>query len=47
MTGIALLYDEIAAKWPELLREIYPRATRLGVILDRSVSNQKQRKPSK
>ena len=42
MTGIALLYDEIAAKWPELLREIYPRATRLGVILDRSVSNQKQ-----
>ena len=27
MTGIALLYDEIAAKWPELLREIYPRAT--------------------
>jgi putative tryptophan/tyrosine transport system substrate-binding protein len=42
MTGIALLYDEIAAKWPELLREIYPRATRLGVILDRSASNQKQ-----
>jgi len=42
MTGVALLYDEIAAKWPELLREIYPRATRLGVILDRSVSNQKQ-----
>jgi putative tryptophan/tyrosine transport system substrate-binding protein len=42
MTGIALLYDEIAAKWPELLREIYPRATRLGVILDRSASNQAQ-----
>jgi putative tryptophan/tyrosine transport system substrate-binding protein len=42
LTGIALLYDEIAAKWPELLREIYPRANRLGVILDRSASNEKQ-----
>jgi putative tryptophan/tyrosine transport system substrate-binding protein len=42
ITGIALLYDEIAAKWPELLREIYSRATRLGVIFDRSVSNEQQ-----
>ena len=42
ITGLALLYDEIAAKWPELLREISPGATRLGVIFDRSVSNQQQ-----
>jgi putative ABC transport system substrate-binding protein len=42
MTGIALLYDEIAAKWPELLLEISPHAMRLGVIFDGSVSNQRQ-----
>jgi putative ABC transport system substrate-binding protein len=42
MTGIALLYDQIAAKWPELLLQIFPRARRIGVISDQSVSNQKQ-----
>jgi putative tryptophan/tyrosine transport system substrate-binding protein len=42
ITGIALLYDEVAAKWPELLLEIFPQARRIGVIFDRSVSNQKQ-----
>ena len=42
MTGIALLYDEIAAKWPELLLQITPHARRIGVIFDRSVSNQQQ-----
>ena len=42
MTGIALLYDEIAAKWPELLLQIFPNARRIGVIFDRSVSNQQQ-----
>jgi putative tryptophan/tyrosine transport system substrate-binding protein len=42
MTGIALLYDEIAAKWPQLLLEIFPHAKRIGVIFDRSVSNRQQ-----
>ena len=42
ITGIALLYDEVAAKWPELLLEIFPQAKRIGVIFDRSVSSQKQ-----
>ena len=42
ITGIALLYDEVAAKWPELLIEIFPQAKRIGVIFDRSVSTQKQ-----
>jgi putative tryptophan/tyrosine transport system substrate-binding protein len=44
ITGIALLYDEVAAKWPELLIEIFPQAKRIGVIFDRSVSSQKQLK---
>ena len=43
MTGIALLYDEIAAKWPELLLQIFSRAKRIGVIYERrSISNQQQ-----
>jgi putative tryptophan/tyrosine transport system substrate-binding protein len=42
ITGIALLYDQVAAKWPELLLEIFPQAKRIGVIFDRSVSSQKQ-----
>jgi putative ABC transport system substrate-binding protein len=42
ITGIALLYDEVAAKWPELLIEIFPQAKRIGVIFDRAVSSQKQ-----
>jgi putative ABC transport system substrate-binding protein len=37
-----LLYDEVAAKWPELLIEIFPQAKRIGVIFDRSISSQKQ-----
>jgi putative ABC transport system substrate-binding protein len=44
ITGIALLYDEVAAKRPELLLEIFPQAKRIGVIFDRSVSSQKQLK---
>jgi putative ABC transport system substrate-binding protein len=42
MTGIALLYDEIAAKWPEFLLAIFPRTKRIGVIYDRSIANQEQ-----
>jgi putative ABC transport system substrate-binding protein len=42
MTGIALLYDQVAAKWPELLLEILPGVGRIGVIFDRSVSNHQQ-----
>jgi putative tryptophan/tyrosine transport system substrate-binding protein len=42
VTGIALLYDEIAAKWPELLLQIFSRAKRIGVIYDQSTSNQQQ-----
>jgi putative ABC transport system substrate-binding protein len=42
MTGIALLYDEIAAKWPEFLVAISPRTRRIGVVFDRSASNLEQ-----
>jgi len=42
LTGIALLYDEIAAKWPELLIEILPTANSIGVFFDHSASNKKQ-----
>jgi putative tryptophan/tyrosine transport system substrate-binding protein len=42
LTGIALLYDEIAAKWPELLAEILPSAERIGVFFDHSASNKVQ-----
>jgi putative ABC transport system substrate-binding protein len=34
MTGFALYEYEIAAKWVEILRELAPRTTRIGVIYD-------------
>jgi len=34
MTGIALLYDEIAAKWPEYLVAISLRTKRIGVVFE-------------
>jgi putative tryptophan/tyrosine transport system substrate-binding protein len=41
-TGIALLFDETAAKWVEALAELVPPSSRLGVIHDSSASNQEQ-----
>ncbi len=41
-TGIALLFDEIAAKWPELLVEAVPHVSRIGVFFEPSPSNRKQ-----
>ena len=38
LTGIALLFDEVAPKWLELLIEILPRALRIGIIYDPSPS---------
>jgi putative tryptophan/tyrosine transport system substrate-binding protein len=38
LTGIALLFDEIAPKWLELLIEILPRAQRIGIVYDPSPS---------
>jgi len=38
LTGIALLFDEIAPKWLELLIEILPRALRIGIIYEPSPS---------
>jgi putative ABC transport system substrate-binding protein len=34
LTGVALLFDEIAPKWLELLIEIVPRAQRIGLVYD-------------
>jgi putative tryptophan/tyrosine transport system substrate-binding protein len=42
LTGIALLYDEIAAKWPELLVEVLPSAKSIGVFYDLSAANKDQ-----
>ena len=42
LTGIALLYDEVAAKWLELLLEMFPRAQRIGVLFDASPSDERQ-----
>ena len=42
LTGIALLYDEIAAKWPEFLIEILPTANSIGVFFDHSAANKEQ-----
>jgi putative tryptophan/tyrosine transport system substrate-binding protein len=42
LTGVALLFDELAAKWVELLVEAAPRAQRIGVIFDPSPSNAEQ-----
>src|SRR5262249_51347551 len=32
LTGIALLFDELATKWPELLAEAIPHARRIGMV---------------
>jgi putative tryptophan/tyrosine transport system substrate-binding protein len=42
LSGIALLFDEVAAKWPELLVEVAPRLERMGVVLDPSLSAARQ-----
>ena len=42
LTGISLLFDEVARKWPELLVEAMPRAQRLGMIFDASPSDAMQ-----
>jgi putative tryptophan/tyrosine transport system substrate-binding protein len=42
ITGIALLYDEIAAKWVELVDAVLPQARRIGVLSDRSLSAEGQ-----
>jgi len=42
LTGIALLFDELASKWPELLVEVLPHAQRLGMIFDASPSDAMQ-----
>ena len=42
LTGLSLLYDEAAAKWPEFLVEVVPRVDRIGVVHDTSSSNQRQ-----
>ncbi len=35
MTGISLQMEDVAAKWPELLREMLPQARRFAVLADR------------
>jgi len=42
LSGNALLFDELAIKWLELLAEAAPRAQRFGVIFDPSASNATQ-----
>ena len=42
LSGIALLFDEVAAKWPELLVEVVPRLQRMGALLDPSPSGARQ-----
>ena len=42
LSGIALLYDKLAAKWPELLVEMFPRARHIGVLFDGSLSNERE-----
>jgi putative tryptophan/tyrosine transport system substrate-binding protein len=42
LSGIALLFDEVAAKWPELLVEVAPRVQRIGVLFDPSSSGLRQ-----
>jgi ABC-type uncharacterized transport system substrate-binding protein len=42
LTGIALLFDEVANKWPELLVEFVPRANRIGVLVEASSSGGRQ-----
>src|SRR6516164_8395569 len=38
LTGIALLFDEVANKWLELLVEAVPHAQRIGAVFDPSPS---------
>jgi putative ABC transport system substrate-binding protein len=42
LTGIALLYDELAAKWPEFLLKMFPRAQHIGVLFDKSPANERE-----
>jgi putative ABC transport system substrate-binding protein len=42
LSGISLLFDEVATKWLELLIEAVPRAQRVGVVFDASPSNAHQ-----
>jgi putative ABC transport system substrate-binding protein len=42
LSGIALLFDEVATKWPELLVEMVPRVQRMGAVFDPSPSNAQQ-----
>ena len=39
VTGVALLYDEVASKWLELLLEVIPRGQRFGMVFDASPSD--------
>ena len=38
----ALLFDEVATKWPELLIEMVPRVQRICVLFDPSLSGERQ-----
>jgi putative ABC transport system substrate-binding protein len=42
LSGIALLFDEVANKWPELLIELVPRTNRIGVLVEASSSGARQ-----
>jgi putative ABC transport system substrate-binding protein len=42
LSGISLLFDEVAGKWPELLVEVVPRVQRMGVLFDPSPSAARQ-----
>jgi putative ABC transport system substrate-binding protein len=42
LSGIALLFDEVATKWPELLIEMAPRVQRICVLFDPSLSGERQ-----
>ena len=42
LSGIALLFDEVASKWPELLLEMVPQVQRIGVLFDPSSSAARQ-----
>jgi putative ABC transport system substrate-binding protein len=42
LTGIAVLFDEVATKWPELLVEAAPRVQRMGVVFDPSATGRRQ-----
>src|SRR5262245_4323791 len=46
LSGIALLFDEVATKWPELLIEMVPRVQRICVLFDPSLSGEQQSEAS-